>query len=73
VERLSNELLIAVFSLIGTCAGSLGGILATNKLVNFRLDKLEAKVEKHNNVIERTYKCESRLDAIEKSIEKQEV
>ena len=61
---MSNEILIAILSLVGTCVGSFGGILAANKLTNYRLEQLEKKVEKHNNVLERVYKLE-KADAVE--------
>ena len=51
---MTGEIIVAVLALIGTLAGS---ILASNKtqaLIGYRLDQLEAKVEKHNQVIERT-------------------
>lgn len=48
-----ETIVVGVLSLIGTLAGSLGGILAANKLTNYRISELEKKVEKHNNVIER--------------------
>ena len=44
---MSNELWIAIFSLIGTLVGSGGGILVSNKLINYRLDQLEKKVDKY--------------------------
>ena len=50
--------IVAVLSLVGTCVGSIAGIIASNKLTDFRLKKLEEKVDKHNQVIERTYKLE---------------
>ena len=34
----------------------------------YRLEKLEEKVDKHNNVVERMYKLESRLETLEKEI-----
>lgn len=58
----------AVLSLIGTCIGSLGGIIAANKLTNYRIKQLEEKVEKHNNVIERVYKLEKAEAVIENDI-----
>ncbi len=57
---------VAVMSLVGTLIGTLGGILASSKLTNWRLQKLEEKVDKHNCLIERTYKLEGRVDALEK-------
>lgn len=55
---MSDTVLVAILSLVGTMIGSLSGILAANKLVVFRIEQLEKKVEKHNSVIERTYKLE---------------
>ena len=47
------------------------GVYVSNRkqaaLVAYRLEKLEAKVDKHNNVVERVYKLESRLESLERS------
>lgn len=50
---MSSEMWVAIFSLIGTLVGTLGGILASAKLTNYRIQQLEKKVEKHNNFAER--------------------
>lgn len=55
---MSDTVLVAILSLVGTMIGSLSGILSANKLVVYRIEQLEKKVEKHNSVIERTYKLE---------------
>jgi len=55
---LSETIIIALLSLAGTLFGSLGGILTANKLTTYRIQELEKKVEKHNNVIERVYNLE---------------
>ena len=55
---MSETITIALISLFGTLAGSLLGILAANKLTVYRIEQLEKKVEKHNNLIERTYRLE---------------
>ena len=34
------------------------GVMAANKLTNYRIEQLEKKVDKHNTVIERTFKLE---------------
>ena len=44
---MSKEVLIALVSLFGTIVGSGGGILVSNKLINYRLDQLEKKVDKY--------------------------
>ena len=55
---MGETIFVATLSLAGTLIGSLGGILAANKLTNYRIQQLEEKVEKHNKVIERVYTLE---------------
>ena len=65
---VDNSTLTAVLAFAGTLIGSLGGILAANKLVNYRLQELEKKVEKHNQVIERVYKIEQHEAVVDEEI-----
>ena len=65
---MSETVLIALISLAGTLLGSLLGILAANKLTTYRIEQLEKRVEKHNNVIERVYKLEKNEAVIEEEI-----
>ena len=48
-------------TLIGSLIGSLLGVLASQKLTQFRLEQLEKKVDLHNKVVERTYKLEGQM------------
>lgn len=57
--------IVAVLSLIGTCVGSLAGILTANKLTNYKIDQLTKRVDQHNCVIDRTYKLETRVTVLE--------
>ena len=52
------EVITAAISLVGTLVGTLGGIALSSNLTNYRIEQLEKKVEKHNNLITRTYKLE---------------
>ena len=52
------EVITAALSLVGTLVGTLGGIALSSNLTNYRIEQLEKKVEKHNNLITRTYKLE---------------
>ncbi len=65
---MSEVVIVAILSLIGTLIGSLTGILTANKLTNYRIEQLEKKVEKHNNVIERVYKLEKEEAVIQEEI-----
>ena len=44
---MSNEVLTALLALVGTIVGSGSGILISNKLVNYRIEQLEKKVDKY--------------------------
>lgn len=65
---MSETIIVAILSLIGTLAGSLLGIIAANKLVIYRIEQLEKKVEKHNNVLERVYTLEKNEAVIQEEI-----
>ena len=52
---MSSTIIIAIISLCGTCFGSIAGVMTANKLTNYRIAQLEQKVEKHNQLVERTY------------------
>ena len=52
------EFITAALSLVGTLVGTLGGIALSSNLTNYRIEQLEKKVEKHNNLITRTFKLE---------------
>lgn len=47
------EIIVALISLLGTLGGSLGGILVSSKMTNYRLQQLENKVAEHNNFARR--------------------
>lgn len=59
-----GSIIVAVLSFLGTCIGSLAGI----KLIKYRIEQLEKKVEKHNTVIERTYKLEEDVKLIKEEV-----
>ena len=69
---MTSEVLTAIFSLAGTLVGSLGGILAAGRLTAYRLQQLEEKVNKHNNLIERVYAIEQHDAIIDVKIERLE-
>lgn len=63
-----NEIIVALLGFSGTLMGSLFGVLTAQKLTQYRLSQLEEKVNKHNNLIERTYRLEGRMDEAEHDI-----
>ena len=45
---MPTEIIISLISLLGTLGGSLGGILVSSKMTNYRLQQLESRVAEHN-------------------------
>lgn len=62
---MAGTIVVAVISLLGTLIGSIAGILTANKLTNYRIEQLEKKVTVHNQLIDRMYGVESRVDVLE--------
>ena len=65
---MTETILVAVLSLLGTLAGAYFGNRRSTALLDYRLQQLEAKVDKHNQVIERTFALERRADVTEEQI-----
>ena len=59
---MQTEIIVALLGLLGTLAGSFLGVLAASRMTNFRLQQLEERVNRHNNLIERTYRLEGQLE-----------
>lgn len=75
MEAIAIAIITSVLSLIGVVATVLIGNKKTAKtvcdstdLTLYRIEQLEQKQDKHNEVIERTYKIEDRLDVIDEKI-----
>lgn len=66
---MTDAIIVAVLSLIGTLGGTFGGILTANKLTNYRIQQLEKKVEEHNNLVARMYTLEKQVAIDEEEIE----
>ena len=62
---MSETIVVGLLSLIGSLAGTIGGIIAASKLTNYRIEQLEKKVSKHNSVIERTYRLEGAVEELQ--------
>lgn len=61
---MNDTIVVAVIGCLGSVLGSLLGIVASSKLTQYRISQLEAKVDKHNNMIERTYTLEGKVNEL---------
>ena len=61
---MQTDIVVAIIAFFGTVLGSAGGVLASSRLTNYRLQQLERKVEKHNSVVERTYILEEQIRVV---------
>lgn len=65
---MSETIIVALLSLTGTAIGSVVGIITSQRLTEYRLKQLEDKVAKHNELVERTFRLEGRMDEAEHDI-----
>lgn len=61
-------IIVGVLTLVGVIITVVCGNKKNADVIEFRIGQLEAKVTKHNNLIERTYAIEKRLDVDEEKI-----
>nr|DAZ36599.1 MAG TPA: hemolysin [Caudoviricetes sp.] len=63
-----SAVIVALIGAGGSAVGAVLGVVINTKLITYRLEQLENKVNKHNNIIERTYNLEARLDVDEERL-----
>ena len=69
---MNVDFLTGVASLVASLVGTFAGIITSAKLTNYQINELKKRVDKHNNVIERTFKLEEHCKYIDERIEKLE-
>ncbi len=66
---MDSSVLVALLSLLGTLVGSLGGILVSSKLVNYRLQQLEERVAEHNHFARRLPVAEEQIRTLDRRVD----
>ena len=56
---MSKEIIVALIGIVPALFVSIVSIVSNNKIVKVKIEELTKKVEKHNQIVERTYKLES--------------
>ncbi|MBE6670602.1 MAG: hypothetical protein E7593_00185 [Ruminococcaceae bacterium] len=59
---------MSLTGVLGSFLGTLAGIMINSKLMNYRIEQLEKKVDKHNKVIDRVYSLEKHTAIIDEDI-----
>ena len=65
---MNTEIVVALITLAGSAIGTFAGILTSARLTTYRIEQLEKKVDKHNTVIERTYKLKEAQAVMQEQI-----
>ena len=65
---MNTEIIVALIALAGSALGTFAGILTSARLTTYRIEQLEKKVDKHNTVIDRTYKLEEAQAVMQEQI-----
>ncbi len=65
---MSDTIIVALISGLGTAAGAVVSVLTANRITNFKIERLEEEVKKHNSIIERTFKLEEKTAVMDEQI-----
>ena len=70
-DVMTEAIIVAILSLIGTLAGSILVNRKTSALIEYRMTQLENKMDEINSLVDRVYKLESRVSLLEDKIGKE--
>lgn len=65
---METEIIVSIIALLGSVIGTFSGIIVSSKLTSYRIEQLEKKVDKHNQVVDRVYKLEQRDAVVDEEI-----
>lgn len=65
---MSETIIVGLLSLAGTLIGSICGIIASQKLTIYRIEQLEKKVDKHNQIADKVLEMQGRVTECEHNI-----
>lgn len=64
-----EAVIAAAIALVGSLAGTYFANRKASALIAYRLEQLEKRVQAHNNLIDRMYRVEGRVDNLEQALE----
>ena len=66
---MTSDIIVAIVAFLGTLVGTFGGIVASAKLTNYRLQQLENRVNEHNQWARRMPVVEEQIKVANHRIE----
>ena len=64
-----DTIIVALITLVGTIGSGVLSAVISNNLIKHRVEQLEKKVDKHNNLIDRMYRAESDIRVIQEEVD----
>lgn len=71
-ETVLAVLVTGIASVVCAVITQIAGLVSNRKVVSYEINELSRRVDKHNSVIERTYKLEERVEALDERIDRME-
>lgn len=65
---MTEAIIVAIVGGVLTLIGTISSNHMTHSKTMYRIEQLEQKVEKHNNLIERMYCCENSINILDERI-----
>ena len=65
---MTEAIIVAALGLVGTLVGSYLANRKSTAMIAYRLEQLEQKVSKHNNLVERTYALEESVALMDERV-----
>lgn len=65
---MTEAIIVAIITGFITLAGTVISNVLNHSKTIYRIDQLERKVEKHNNLVERMYICEGEIKVLENDV-----
>lgn len=66
---MSDTVIVGLLAFLGTVIGSIVSIITANTLTTYKIDELKKTVEKHNSLIDRTYKLERDVTLVNEKLD----
>lgn len=71
-ETVLAVLVTGIASVVCAVVTQIAGLVSNRKVVSYEINELSKRVDKHNSVIERTYKLEERVEALDERLDRME-